>query len=301
MTIKGSFPLVLFILATLLAGLSYAGESSLEDERIIVRFDSPLRNPAREVLRIYPHIREELLKTLGWKTDFRPEVVLVKDSVSFRNISGSDLVTAIAFPQKDLIVIDHSKMNIQPFTLETTLKHELCHLELHHNIPGGKLPRWLNEGVCQWVTGGLSEIMTHKDRPTLRAATLSNRIIRVERLSESFPADEKELILAYEESISIVEYIEKKFGAPGVTSILENMSKGDTVDSAVHKSLLITLDELESRWRSSLVRKTSWFTYISEHMYEILFSFAAMIAIYGFFVMLKKKKAYKDEQQEDEL
>lgn len=299
MTIRGIFSSVLFILAALLTGPSYAGENTLADERVIVRFDGPLQNPAREVLRVYPLIREELLKNLGWKTAFRPEVVLVKDSVSFRRISGSDLVTAIAIPQKDRIVIDYSKMNIRPFTLEATLKHELCHLELHHRIPGGKLPRWLDEGICQWVTGGLAEIMTYGIRSTLRAATLSGRLISVERLSENFPVDGKDLILAYEESISIVEYIEKEFGASGVTRILEHMSSGDSVESAVLKSLLISLEELERRWRSSLVRKTSWLSYIGDNLYEILFLFAALIAIYGFIVILRKKRAYKDKDEDD--
>ncbi len=280
--------------------LSPAGENTLADERVVVRFDGPLHNAAGEVLRVYPLIRDELLKNLGWKTAFRPEIALVRDSVSFRKISESDLVSAVALPHKDLIVIDYSKMNIHPFTLETTLKHEMCHLELHHHIQGGKLPRWLDEGVCQWVTGGLSEIMTDGNRSTLRTATLSNRLISIERLSESFPADRKDLVLAYEESRSLVEYIEKEFGASGVLRTLEYMSSGDNVEVAVQKSLLLSLEELQSRWRSSLVRKTSWFSYIGDNLYEILFLFAALTAIYGFFVVLKKKRAYKDEDAPEE-
>lgn len=305
MTRRGIFSSILFILAALLIGYSYAGENTLEDERAFVRFDSPLHNSAKEVLRVYPLIRKELRKDLGWETAFRPEIVLIRDSVSFRRVSGNDLVTALAVPHKDLIVIDYSKLNIRPFTLEITLKHELCHLELHHHIPGGRLPRWLDEGICQWVTGGFAEIITDGSRSTLREATLSDRLISIERLSEDFPSDGKDLILAYEESRSIVEYIEREFGAPGVLRILEHMSSGDSLEIAVRKGLLISLDELEKRWRSSLVRQTSWFSYIGDNLYEILFLFAALIAIYGFFVVLKKKRAYKDEdevdREEDEL
>lgn len=297
---RGIFSYVLLILAALLGGLSYAGEDTREDERVVVRFDSPLYNAAGEVLRVYPLVREELLKVLGWETAFRPEIVLVKDSATFRKLSESDLVSAIAIPRKNRIVIDYSKMNVPPFTLEATLKHELCHLELHHHIPGGNLPRWLDEGVCQWVTGGLSEIMTYGNRSTLRAATLSNRLISIRWMSESFPADGKDLVLAYEESKSLVEYIEKEFGASGVLRILEHMSSGDSVESAVQKSLLIPLDELERKWKSSLVRKTSWLSYVSDNLYEILFLFSALIAIYGFFVVLKKKRAYRDEEEDQE-
>lgn len=293
------FSSVLLILAVLLSGLSYAGEDTRADERVIVRFDSSLHNPAGEVLRVYPLVREELLKVLGWKTAFRPEIVLVKDSASFRKVSESDLVSAIAIPPKNRIVIDYSKMNISPFTLEATLKHELCHLELHHHIPGERLPRWLDEGICQWVTGGISEIMMYGNRSTLRAAALSNRLISVERLSESFPADGKDLILAYEESRSVVEYIEKEFGTSGVLSILDHMGSGDSVEIAVQKSLSIPLGELEKRWRSSLVRKTLWLSYISDNLYEMLFLFSALIAICGFFVILKKKRAYRDEEEDD--
>jgi hypothetical protein len=286
---------------------SFAGDNILADENVIVRFDGPLQKPAREVLTMYPSIRKELLKDLGWETAFRPEVevVLVKDSDSFRKAAGSDLVTAIAIPHKDLIVIDYSKMNIGPFTLKSTLKHELCHLELHHHIPGGNLPRWLNEGICQLVTGGLAEIMTYGNRSTLRTATLSNRLFSIDRLSGSFPADGKDLILAYEESRSIVEYIEKEFGASGLLEILEHMRSGDSVESAVRKGLLISLDELERNWRSSLIEETSWLSYIGDNLYEILFLLAALMAVYGFFVILKKKRAYRDEEEdeteEDEL
>lgn len=293
-------PSVLFTLAALLIVSSYAGGNTLGDGMVIVRFAGPLLSPAREVLRIYPSIREELLRDLGWRTSFRPEIVLLKDSVFFRRVAGSDLVTALAIPQKDLVVIDYSKMNVHPFTLETTLKHELCHLELHHHIPEGKLPRWLDEGICQWVTGGLSEIMTDGTRSILREATLSNRLVGIERLAERFPADGRDLLLAYEESRSIVEYIEKEFGASGVRRILEQMSRGDSQEDAVRKGLLISLDELERRWRLSLAENTSWFSYIGDNLYEILFLFAALITICGFFVILKKKRAYKDEDENED-
>ena len=290
----------LFSLATLLIAPSYAAKRTLGDESVIVWFDSPLENSAREVLKVYPAIRVELMTALGWRTAFRPEIVLIKDSTSFRRVADSDLVTALAVPQKNLIMIDSSKMNDHPFTLETTLKHELCHLELHHHIAESELPRWFDEGICQWVTGGLSEIMTESNHSILREAALSNRLISIEGLAETFPADGRDLLLAYDESRSIVEYIEKQFGASAVRKILEQMSRGDNLEIAIRKSILISLDELEKRWKSSISEKASWFSYIGSNLYEILFLFAALMSIYGFFVILKKKRAYKDEEDPEE-
>jgi hypothetical protein len=286
-----------FLLAAVLIGSSYAAKHTLADERVTVSFDGPLQNPAKEVLKIYPAVRGELLKDLGWRTDFRPEIVLIKETASFRRVADSDLVTAVAIPKRNLIVIDYSKMNVHPFTLRTTLKHELCHLELHNHIGGGNLPRWLDEGICQWVTGGLAEIMATGSHSILREAALSNRLISLEGLEERFPKDGRDLLLAYEESRSIVDYITREFGGSRVRSILESMSKDDNLESAVRKSLLISLVELEKRWRLSIIENNSWFSYISDNFYEMFFLLAALITVCGFFRILKKKREYKDEEE----
>lgn len=292
------FSSVTVFLVALLIGPSYAERQTLVDERVTVSYDGPLQNAAIEVLKVYPAIRAELLNDLGWwSTDFRPEIILIKDSASFRRFTDSSLIAAIAIPQKDLIVVDYSRMNIHPFTLGTTLKHELCHLELHHHIAERNLPRWLDEGICQWITGGLAEIMTDGTYSILREAALSKRVISFEELAERFPNEGRDLLLAYEESRSIVEYIQKEFSVSGVRSILEYLSRNDNLQDAVQKSLLISLDELEDRWRLSITEKTLWFSYISNNFYEILFLFAALITIYGFFRTLKKKKEYRDEAE----
>lgn len=288
---------VLFFLIVFLPGTTSAGKSAIGDEKVIVRFDDRLQNAAKEILRLYPSIRAELKKDLGWETDFRPEVVLMKDSAAFRKVSGSELVTAFAVPEEDLIVIDYSKMGVHPFTIDVTLKHELCHLELHRHITREKLPRWLDEGTCQWVTGGLAEIISEGSRSVLRDAVLSNRLISIEGLTQSFPSDGRDLLLAYEESRSIVEYVKEKFGVSGVRGILEQISKGDDLEYAVRKSLSISTDDLEMQWRSSISRTNLWPSYIRDNLYEALFLFSALITVYGFFRVLKRKREYKDEDK----
>jgi hypothetical protein len=141
----------------------------------------------------------------------------------------------------------------------------------------------------------LAEIISEGSRSVLRDAALSNRLIRIERLTQSFPSDGRDLILAYEESRSIVEYVKERFGVSGVRGVLERMSMGDDLEDAVRKSLLISPDELEKQWRSSISRKNLWPSYIRDYLYEALFLFAALITICGFFRFLKRKREYKDE------
>ncbi|MBI5102158.1 MAG: hypothetical protein HZB33_10035 [Nitrospirae bacterium] len=294
---------ILFTLAVFLgscAGPS-AATQALREEKVIVRFAGLNENAAREVLALYPLVRTSLMKDLGWSSDMRPEIVLVKDRAAFRKFSGSEHISAFAVSGKDLIVVDYSKMGGRPFTLETTLKHELCHLELHRHITDTRLPRWLDEGICQWVTGGAAEILTAGGRSLLTEAALSDRFIGMQRLTDDFPSDGKGMLLAYEESKSIVEFIIKTYGDAGLRGILGHMHRGDDLENAVLKSLSISLNELEKRWRASLSEKASWPAYLRDNLYEALFLFAALITVCGFFRAVKKRREYKDDEDEPDI
>lgn len=295
----------LFVIALLLVMISPVAFSNrvntdiIQNEEVVIHFEKPLQNVAKVVADIYPDVKVELEKALGWKLDFRPVVVIIKDRKAFRKMAGSDLVVAFAVPGSNLIIIDYSRMDTHPFTLEATLKHELSHLLLHYYIDSRNLPKWLNEGVSQWVSGGMAEIIMGKKKVSLRRATLSRELISLKDLAERFPEDKEALLLAYEESKSIVEYINREFGTSAIPRILHYLENGDEVDVAVQKSLSIPLEELEGRWQIYLREKTLWIIYLGDNLYTILFFFAALITIYGFIRLLIKKRMYKDEDEDE--
>ena len=225
-----------------------------------------------------------------------PRSTLFPYTTLFRSkMVGNDLVVAIAVPQNNLILIDNSKMKTNPFTLEITLKHELSHLLLYHYTKGGNLPKWLNEGISQWVTGGISEMIMGENKDLLKQATLSGRFIPVKDLAIRFPTDRENLLLAYQESKSIVAYIDREFGSGRILQILGHLRNGDKADTAIMKGLSVSPEELESKWHGFLRKKFTWFTYLSTNLYQFLFFFAALIMVYGFIQFIIKKRAYKDE------
>jgi hypothetical protein len=289
--------LPLFLLLVFLNPI-YAETEVLKTEDIIVLFEEPLRNVAEEVEKLYPLVKEELVDKLKWDVDFRPEVVLVKDKDIMMRMEGSDLIVAFAVPDRNLIVLDTSRIYTKPFTLEATLKHELCHLLLHSNIESEKLPRWLDEGVCQWASGGVAELMANDGDKALAKATISDRLISLGNL-RSFPRDEKSLLLAYEESKSLVEYIVNEYGEQGILQILGYLKGGYSTDGAIRKSLSVVAPELEMKWLAYLKRKYTWFSYLSYNLYTILFFLAALVTMYGFIMILKKKRAYVDEADKE--
>lgn len=273
----------------------------IETNEVIVLFEESLGPAAKEVADICPGLKGELEETLEWRLNFRPKVLLIKDRQKFQEMAGSNLFVAYALPQKRLVVIDYSRMNTGPFTLRTTLKHELCHLLLHHYIQRGNLPRWLDEGISQWVSDGMSEIIMDTKRSVLKGATLTGNYITMDQLAEGFPQDKKSLLLAYEESKSFVEYINSEFGREAVLNILKQLKNGREVELAVLKALSIPLDELERRWQSHLRKRTTWLTFLATHLYGILFFLAALITIWGFIRVLIKKRRYEDEEDDASL
>jgi hypothetical protein len=289
------FLLLVFLFLVSLNPL-FAENKVLQTKEVIVVFEGHQASAAEEVAKVYPSVKLELTENLGWGVDFRPTVLLDRGGETIRRNTGSDIFVAYAVPKMNLIVLDTSRAYAKPFSLESTLKHELCHLLIHRNIESP--PRWLDEGVCQWASGGIAEFTTEDGKEELRKAAVSGRLIAIKELVE-FP--QEDIILSYEESKSIVEYIESDFGKQGILQILEYMKEGYSLDDSLRKGISVTTPELNEKWQAYLKKRQGWFSYLSRNLYGILFSFAALATVYGFMRMLKKKREQKDEPEDEDI
>jgi hypothetical protein len=270
-----------------------------ERDDILIRFEKPLSGIAVSLFKIHPIIKKELEKTFGWPIDFRPTVVLIKESSTFSKIAGDSNIVAFALPRQNLIVIDCSRIGIHPFSLEIIFKHELCHLLLYRYTTAGIMPKWFDEGVCQWVTGGVAEILTDK-KPSLNYAVFSRTLLRLDGLRDRFPEERMSVLLAYEESKSVVEFIGNTFGTGKIIEILDCMKNGESFEASLQKVLSMTPQELEKQWQTSLSMYLSWFLFLSQNLYEIIFFAMAVAAIYAFIkVMIRRRKyiKYIDEEE----
>jgi Peptidase MA superfamily len=277
-----------------------AAPKSLKTPELEVLYEDVSRSMAEEVVTVFPDVKEALKKYIPWDTNFNPTVILLKDRRVFLQNAGGEIFLAYAVPRRYLIVLDASRVYSKPFTLETTLKHELCHLLLHHNIAETSLPRWLDEGICQWASGGISELLATDGSSALAKAIVADRVLRIRDI-ETFPKDEASIVLAYEESKNLIEYINNHYGRDALLRMLNYAREGYAVDESIQKSLAISLPELERTWHTYLRGKYTWFSYLSNNLYIILFLLGGVITIYGFLRFLKKKREYVDEEEDDGL
>jgi hypothetical protein len=272
---------------------------SLQTEYVKVLFDASLKSAADETLYLYPIVKENIESLFHWNLNLKPSILLVKTREGFVKIARDSLVVAFAVPEKNLIVIDYSKMLKHPFSLETTLKHELIHLLLHQHISENVLPRWLDEGLCQWASDGIGEIIRDPKSSQLNRAAFLRKFIRLQELERRFPPNKSARLLAYEESKSFITYLIGRFGKEIIFQVLNQMKKGETAEEAIQTASSIPFEMLEKEWHHSLRKKTTWFTFLSYYLYEILFTLMAFITVIAFIKLRLKKKSYVDDDLED--
>lgn len=269
---------------------------------VTVYYDGSLDGAAHEIDALFQEVVRELEAAIGWPLLESPAVILTGDRGTFIRMVGSDHVAAVAIPRKQLILIDYTRMTLRPFTLRNTLKHELCHLLLHQHIESARLPRWLDEGVAQWTSDGMSEILMKRNPFLVPRAVRTGAIIPLRHLETAFPVSQQGLLLSYEASKSIVEFILSDYGREGLLGILEGLRRGDDIDGAVLTSLRISLDELERRWHDHLRGRASWIAFAGYYLYELLFVGAALLLVVAFMRHRKRKRDFGrlDEDGEDQ-
>jgi hypothetical protein len=272
----------------------------LQNEDIAVVYEPALQTAAVEVLRLYPILRQELQAILGWRLNRRYRVVLIRTNQQFRQIARNSLIVAFAAPQKDLIVIDYSRMSTRPFNLRITLKHEMCHLLLHEHVEPAKLPKWLDEGVCQWASDGIGELLTDRSWSGLDAAVMAGQTFRFSQLAYRFPSGKSALMLAYEQSKSLIVYIDRLYGQGALPVILGDLKNGESIETAIFQNLSLSLPQLEKDWLAEMESTPPWLVFFANNLYGILFFFAAVLLVVGFIrAVIRRKKYARYEDEED--
>jgi len=270
----------------------------LETRNLTVLYEESVKGGAEEAAGLYQEVRDRVEKKLGLQVAFAPSILLIKDTEKFRKAAGSALVVAFAVPEKNLMVIDYSRIRISPLSLAVTMKHELSHLLIHQHLGGRRVPRWFDEGIAQWVSEGIGEIIIEQKKSPLNEAVLAGRIFPMRALAESFPADGESLSLAYEQSRSFVTYIIEMHGLGKVMNILDGVKESRSWEEAVRDVLDVSFADLEYMWRDDLKKKLTWFTYVVNNLYEILFFLAALASVAGFIRAYLRKRAYMREEEE---
>ena len=270
----------------------------LETDAVRVLYDGGSHSAAERIATLSPGLFKALEAATGLTVDFRPTVIPVVRRDDFHRLGGERAFVAFALPERQQVVMDLSRFTHRPETLRPVLKHEYVHLLLHRHIPAGRLPRWLDEGIAQHLSDGLSEYLPGQRQMLLGEALAADRVIPLAALVERFPGDEFGLQLAYEQSRSVIGYMARRYGEGAIKDLLAHLAAGGSIEGGVGAASGISLSRLETDWRQQQASPLAWLARMAGQIYWALFFLAALATLLGFVRLQRRRRNYVDEEDE---
>ena len=304
MTFKRLFTIVwvgiLYLLTFHSISMGYDSDlyDMIETPELILIYPTSLQPVTSGIIKTYFQAKENLQEIFQWQLHGQVHLILINNRQYFLQMAEHPLTVAFAESSRKRVIIDYQTANAHPFQLETTLQHELCHLLLREHIPG-HIPRWLNEGIAQWASEGISEII-RPDGNILQKATFSGNLIPFYRLERSFPMNSNDFVLAYEQSQSFVIYLVNRYGKPNFMHFLNEYKRGSSLYDAFNFTYQKSFRDLETEWVRSQTQFFSWILFLINNLYTFLFVGMALVSIYGFIRMKRRKWMYPDDWDEEE-
>ncbi len=207
----------------------------------------------RKTALLRPRIQDRFSVDLG-----RLRIELVRGHEALQGLTRHTVPTwalAIAVSDRGLIGIRIDLIERLRNNLAATLKHELMHVALARieSRAGARLPRWFNEGVCEWYSGA----MHHQGRRSLALDAARGQLIPLSQLDNAFPEQADAAAQAYLQSHSIVSYLAVQY--PGaIEETVRRCASGEPMPAALERATERDLATLEADWRESITPEHPW-------------------------------------------
>ena len=271
---------------------------TLETEAVRVLYEARGRSAAERIASLSPSLLRELEASTGLKVDFRPTVIPVVRREEFLRLGGEPAFVAFALPERKQVVMDLTRFEHRPAFLRPVLKHEYVHLLLHRHVAAGRLPRWMDEGIAQHLSDGLSEYLSGQPQMVLGEALAAGRMMPLATLAMGFPRDAFGLQLAYAQSRSVIGYMARRYGEGVVKDLLAHLAAGWSAGESVQAVSGISLRRLETDWRQQQASPLAWLARMAGHIYGILFFLAALATLLGFLRHQRRRRNYQDAEDD---
>lgn len=194
----------------------------------------------------------ELAQALGVGAGRTVTITLARDEAAFRSLQPGhppEWADGTAWPQRGLIFLRSPRARdgtARPLT--QVLDHELVHVLLGQAFGPRPVPRWLQEGLAQWMAGEYQPETVH----TLNRGQALGALLTLEALSGAFPESPARAQLAYAQSADLIAFVHQEHGEAALRGLVAELSRGAPVNAAFRLATGEAADELDRRWRARL-------------------------------------------------
>lgn len=275
-----------------------------------------LEGLADRIRGVYPELLGEAETKLGVDYRQRLEVRVTRDHDAF-NAAVTSLgaaprpkhVAAVAFSYRDVIVLKTASWRAATGReFETIFQHEIVHCVLGQlqRDKNFVLPRWLDEGLAQWVTDEPYIL----DPGVLDRAARRDALLSFEELTKVFPEHEGASALAYAQSLSLVRFISRQKALDehrrgNIRGLLRFLANGSSIEESLYFVTGLEPHELERAWKGDLRERVS---VNLRDLPNILVSGAMVIAVFLAILSYMSRRRRRldafdaeEEMPEDEL
>lgn len=181
---------------------------------------------------IYPN-KASFNKSFGWDADQNAMGVYWAGVI--RVLSPNDWVKGDSYREKEKYFRDNGPM-----------AHEYAHLIVDYKT-GGNYPRWLTEGIAQYVE---REVTGFQFRvPEITGPENLYSLSRMDKQFDFLPSQR----VAYWQSLAMVEYMIELKGMNGIHRLLAQLGEGERFSPAFGDVYGMTLDEFQERFAATVV------------------------------------------------
>lgn len=209
-----------------------------------LRFDGGVNEPlGAAVLEAAGGVHAEYCRRFGFTP--QPITIVLQTEADFSQ--GGTPPWAAALYDGSVRIPARGISQVTPALLGV-LRHELAHAFVAERT-GGNCPTWLQEGVAQWLEGvDLAAV-------DARLAQIAARQPLLPLLSLEGPFQglaERDVNLAYAESVSAVGFILRQRGEPALVRLLSALGDGLPSEEALPVALALSYPELQQVWQATL-------------------------------------------------
>jgi len=175
------------------------------------------------------------------------------DTQAFYDVLGPAIrenVGGIALPEIRTLFANIAPSDVDAAWVGIVVPHELTHLVFGTatSNPYHDPPHWMNEGLAVYLSEGYAADARTDVEHTARAG----EIMPLRALVGQFPTTADRFRLAYDESVSAIDYLIGTYGQEALVKLIRSYADGVSDDAAFHAALGVDAAGFEAGWLSSL-------------------------------------------------
>ncbi|MDP8239626.1 MAG: peptidase MA family metallohydrolase [Candidatus Hatepunaea meridiana] len=205
----------------------------------------------------------------------------------------------VAYPRRNSIVVKTPLYFGQGVPLEVLTAHELTHILVHRIVGDNYLPRWLDEGLAQVLSGE----SRHGSLARLGRAAISDRLMGLPRVDDVLNFSYPDADLAYAEARSATAWLVAQYGWDAVVKLLNEMGKGTDIEDAFPRVFDVGYEYWQVEWIEYAKKKYSVAVLldIDSLIWVFILGLGAVAVVAVFIRRRIQFKRWREEEEEEML